>query len=233
MAVTWRARGTIPAAEGLPASDDEYDVVVASGEQVTAGLLAMTLRNMGLSARSTPTPDLEYSPTCFSKKLVLPCRLIVSIHSKGFPRRQPFGLETGPKGAHKGVAGGEVAVDRALAHPRQPGDLGIGGLIQPPILKKAAYGVEDARLGLRFLLASGQACGEGPEWRHDKMTVTKSGAMSRSWDQAANLDSGSRTSGREVRRGAKRVRLQSRSTSSPSSRSATAVQLSTQSPSLM
>jgi aspartate kinase len=41
-----------PAADGLPASDDEYDVVVASGEQVTAGLLAMTLRNIGLSARS-------------------------------------------------------------------------------------------------------------------------------------------------------------------------------------
>ena len=33
-------------------SDDEYDVVVASGEQVTSGLLAMTLRNMGLKARS-------------------------------------------------------------------------------------------------------------------------------------------------------------------------------------
>ncbi len=30
----------------------EYDVVVASGEQVTAGLLAMTLQNMGLNARS-------------------------------------------------------------------------------------------------------------------------------------------------------------------------------------
>jgi aspartate kinase len=30
----------------------EYDVVVASGEQVTAGLLAMTLQNMGLAARS-------------------------------------------------------------------------------------------------------------------------------------------------------------------------------------
>jgi aspartate kinase len=30
----------------------EYDVVVASGEQVSAGLLAMTLQNMGLSARS-------------------------------------------------------------------------------------------------------------------------------------------------------------------------------------
>ena len=41
-----------PAAAGLPASDDEYDAVVASGEQVTAGLLAMTLRNMGLNARS-------------------------------------------------------------------------------------------------------------------------------------------------------------------------------------
>ncbi len=33
-------------------SDDEYDVVVASGEQVTAGLLAMTLRNMGYRSRS-------------------------------------------------------------------------------------------------------------------------------------------------------------------------------------
>jgi aspartate kinase len=30
----------------------EYDVVVASGEQVTAGLLAMTLQNMGVDARS-------------------------------------------------------------------------------------------------------------------------------------------------------------------------------------
>src|SRR5215208_2740170 len=36
------------------ARDDptEYDVVVASGEQVTAGLLAMTLQNMGVNARS-------------------------------------------------------------------------------------------------------------------------------------------------------------------------------------
>ena len=40
------------AAEGLAESDDEYDTVVASGEQVTAGLLAMTLRHMGLNARS-------------------------------------------------------------------------------------------------------------------------------------------------------------------------------------
>ena len=34
------------------ADPKEYDVVVASGEQVTAGLLAMTLQNMGLHARS-------------------------------------------------------------------------------------------------------------------------------------------------------------------------------------
>ena len=38
--------------EGVELSDDEYDIVVASGEQVTAGLLALTLRNMGLNARS-------------------------------------------------------------------------------------------------------------------------------------------------------------------------------------
>ena len=49
--VAW-TDGAGAAAQGLPASDDEYDVVVASGEQVTAGLLAMTLRNMGLAARS-------------------------------------------------------------------------------------------------------------------------------------------------------------------------------------
>jgi len=49
--VAW-TDGAGPAAQGLAASDDEYDVVVASGEQVTAGLLAMTLRNMGLPARS-------------------------------------------------------------------------------------------------------------------------------------------------------------------------------------
>src|ERR1700761_7567232 len=49
--VAW-TDGSGAAAQGLTPSDDEYDVVVASGEQVTAGLLAMTLRNMGLRARS-------------------------------------------------------------------------------------------------------------------------------------------------------------------------------------
>jgi aspartate kinase len=49
--VAW-TDGAGPAAQGIPASDDEYDVVVASGEQVTTGLLAMTLRNMGIRARS-------------------------------------------------------------------------------------------------------------------------------------------------------------------------------------
>src|SRR6202789_2771597 len=49
--VAW-TDGAGPSAQGLASSDDEYDTVVASGEQVTAGLLAMTLRNMGLNARS-------------------------------------------------------------------------------------------------------------------------------------------------------------------------------------
>ena len=41
-----------PAAPGLPASDDEYDVVVTAGEQITSGLMALTLRALGLNARS-------------------------------------------------------------------------------------------------------------------------------------------------------------------------------------
>jgi aspartate kinase len=49
--VAWTDGAGAPAA-AIPLSDDEYDVVVASGEQVTAGLLALTLRNMGLRARS-------------------------------------------------------------------------------------------------------------------------------------------------------------------------------------
>src|SRR5205085_9407622 len=49
--VAW-TDGAGPAAQGLAPSDDEYDVVVASGEQVTAGLLAMALRNMGVRAQS-------------------------------------------------------------------------------------------------------------------------------------------------------------------------------------
>ncbi|MBV9747615.1 MAG: aspartate kinase, partial [Acetobacteraceae bacterium] len=41
-----------PAAAGLPGADDEYDTVVSSGEQITAGLLAMALRNRGVPARA-------------------------------------------------------------------------------------------------------------------------------------------------------------------------------------
>ena len=42
------------AGEGLPPElfDDEYDVVVATGEQVTTGLLALALRSLGIPARS-------------------------------------------------------------------------------------------------------------------------------------------------------------------------------------
>ncbi len=38
--------------DGLGHRDDEYDVVTSSGEQVTAGLLAMALRHLGVRARS-------------------------------------------------------------------------------------------------------------------------------------------------------------------------------------
>ena len=36
------------------------------------GCQKLVSRAKDWSARSTPTPDLEYSPTCFSKKFVLP-----------------------------------------------------------------------------------------------------------------------------------------------------------------
>ena len=49
--VAW-TDGAGPPGPAVQAGDDEYDAVVASGEQVTAGLLAMTLRNIGLPARS-------------------------------------------------------------------------------------------------------------------------------------------------------------------------------------
>jgi aspartate kinase len=43
------ANGAAPAGEGF---DDEYDVVVSTGEQVTTGLLALALRQLGVPARS-------------------------------------------------------------------------------------------------------------------------------------------------------------------------------------
>ena len=49
--VAW-TDGAGPPGQGIEQVDDEYDAVVASGEQVTAGLLALTLRNMGHRARS-------------------------------------------------------------------------------------------------------------------------------------------------------------------------------------
>jgi aspartate kinase len=51
--VAWTDGAGTPSGSLPPeSSDDEYDTVVASGEQVTAGLLAMVLRNMGVRARS-------------------------------------------------------------------------------------------------------------------------------------------------------------------------------------
>jgi aspartate kinase len=49
--VEWTKGAAGPDLHGVD-YDDEYDVVVASGEQVTAGLLALALRRKGLKARS-------------------------------------------------------------------------------------------------------------------------------------------------------------------------------------
>jgi aspartate kinase len=49
--VAW-TDGVGPATGKAELSDDEYDVVVASGEQVTAGLLAMTIRSLGYAAQT-------------------------------------------------------------------------------------------------------------------------------------------------------------------------------------
>jgi len=49
--VAW-TDGAGAADPAVAGDDDEYDAVVASGEQVTAGLLALTLRNLGVPARS-------------------------------------------------------------------------------------------------------------------------------------------------------------------------------------
>ncbi len=48
------ARGAASGGNGEPLRDfdDEYDVVVSSGEQVTTGLLALSLRRLGIPARS-------------------------------------------------------------------------------------------------------------------------------------------------------------------------------------
>src|ERR1700759_3289517 len=52
--VAWTNDAAKPAGANVPAIPDqrEYDVVVASGEQVTCGLLAITLNAMGIKARS-------------------------------------------------------------------------------------------------------------------------------------------------------------------------------------
>jgi aspartate kinase len=49
--VAWTDAAGRPA-QGIDECDDEYDAVVSGGEQVTAGLLALVLRNEGVRARS-------------------------------------------------------------------------------------------------------------------------------------------------------------------------------------
>ena len=148
--------------------------------------------------------------------------------------RQALGLQSCPECAHQGVASGEIAINGPLADTRQPRDLGEGGLFKPTLLQQPAHDVEDPGLSPRLLLAPGETFRHVAHGLHGRCTATKTGRRSMRWLQAARLDSGAlatRPWGAGL--GSRFCsRLHSSRISSPSSRSAIAVQLSTQSPSL-
>ncbi len=71
--VEWTKEAAGPELHG-EVYDDEYDVVVASGEQVTAGLLALALRKRGLRARSWLGWQLQLkTDTAHGKARILGC----------------------------------------------------------------------------------------------------------------------------------------------------------------
>src|SRR3546814_20094045 len=88
----------------------EYDVVVASGEQVTAGLLALTLQSMGCKARSwlgwqLPVKTIEAPAKARVDAIDAP-HMIASMHRgalavlPGFPAISAYGRvpTLGPRG---------------------------------------------------------------------------------------------------------------------------------------
>ncbi|ACB94540.1 aspartate kinase [Beijerinckia indica] len=87
--------------EASPLYDpSEYDAVVASGEQVTAGLLALVLRDMGLPARSWQGWQVPIHTSDAHA-----AARIVSIDGKnlieGFEARQEIAVITGFQGIHE------------------------------------------------------------------------------------------------------------------------------------
>jgi aspartate kinase len=63
----------------------EYDVVVASGEQVTAGLLAITLQGMGVNARSYMGWQLPIRASGHSAALIdhIEAEILEGVFSRG------------------------------------------------------------------------------------------------------------------------------------------------------
>jgi aspartate kinase len=80
--------------------DKEYDAVVASGEQVTAGLLAMTLQAMGIPARSWQGWQLPIGTSdAHASARILDVNADELI--KGFKERREVAVIAGFQGIHK------------------------------------------------------------------------------------------------------------------------------------
>lgn len=108
-----------------PSFDDEYDVVVSSGEQVTSGLLALALRKRGLKARSWLGWQLAMKTS--------------SAHGKA----RIMGFEN--SGLLDAVDGGEIAVVAGFQGVTDEGrvsTLGRGGSDTSAVAVAAALGAE-------------------------------------------------------------------------------------------
>ncbi len=110
---------------GGPGFDDEYDVVVASGEQVTTGLLALALRQMGAPARSWQNWQIPIRSD--------------SAHAKA--RLEAFAADTlGPA-----IDAGEIAIIpgfQAVTAQGRITTLGRGGSDTSAVAAAAALGAE-------------------------------------------------------------------------------------------
>ena len=119
------ARGAAGDAVTGPQFDDEYDVVVSSGEQVTSGLLALALRKRGLRARSWLGWQLAMKTS--------------SAHGKA----RIMGFED--SGLQDGVDGGEIAVIAGFQGVTDEGrvsTLGRGGSDTSAVAVAAALGAD-------------------------------------------------------------------------------------------
>lgn len=119
------ARDAGPPAPALDARDVEYDVVVSSGEQVTSGLMALILQNLGYRARSWQGWQVPIETDAAHGRA-----RIARIKSAEF-------LEA--------IDGGEIAVVsgfQGVVPPRRVTTLGRGGSDTTAVALAAAVGAE-------------------------------------------------------------------------------------------